>query len=160
MSHRNLFLIGFALCGCLLAAAFYFQHIVGLEPCPLCILQRVAFIVFGIIALVAFWHNPRGRVRRLYGGSLAAAAGLGAAVAARHVYLQNLPADRLPECGPGLAFILDAFPLLDAFGLILRGSGECAEVQWTWLGLTMPMWSLVWLLSLGALAVFIIARRD
>ena len=159
MTTRPLFLAGFLLCAALIAAAVYFQYAAGLEPCPLCIFQRVAFIAVGVILLAGFLHNPRGWGRRVYGGLAGVAALFGAAVAGRHLWLQNLPEGQVPECGPGLAFMLEAFPLQKALGLILRGSGECAEVQWALLGLTMPGWSLVWLVGLVGLSGFILVRR-
>ena len=159
MPTRPIFLAGFVLCAALIAAAMYFQYVAGLTPCPLCILQRVAFIGVGIVSLAGFLHNPRRWGRRVYAGVAGVAALLGAGIAARHVWLQNLPAGQTPECGPGLAFMLDAFPLTEALELILRGSGECAEVQWSLLGLSMPGWSLVWLTVLAAGAFFIMLRR-
>ncbi len=155
MTYRIIFLAGFLLCAALIATALYFQYAVGLEPCPLCILQRVAFMAVGIILALGFLHNPRGWGRRIYGALACITALLGVAVAARHVWLQSLPPGQVPECGPGLTFMLEAFPLQKALDLILRGSGECAEVQWTLLGLTMPGWSLVWLAGLVLLSLFI-----
>ncbi len=160
MTNRSLFLIGFLLCAGLIAVALYFQYAAGLTPCPLCILQRVAFIAVGGILLGGFLHNPRGRGRRVYGALAGLAALLGAAVAVRHVWLQNLPAGQAPECGPGLDFLLEAFPLRKALDLILRGSGECAEVHWSLLGLSMPGWSLVWLAALVLWSLFFILRRN
>lgn len=159
MTVRLTFLAGFVLCAVLIGAAVYFQYVAGLAPCPLCILQRAAFIGVGAVALAGFLHGPRGWGRRVYGGLAGAVATAGAAVAARHVWLQNLPEGQTPECGPGLAFMLDAFPLTEALALILRGSGECAEVQWSLLGLTMPGWSLVWLAALAVGAFVIMLRR-
>jgi len=159
MNTRILFLVGFVLCAGLIAVAMYFQYVAGLAPCPLCILQRVAFIGVGAVALAGALHNPRGWGRRVYTGVAGAVALTGVGVAARHVWLQNLPAGQTPECGPGLAFMLDAFPLAEALALILRGSGECAEVQWRLLGLTMPGWSLLWLTVLLAGALFVMLRR-
>ncbi len=160
MTNRLAFLTGFLLCAALIALALYFQHVAGLAPCPLCIFQRVAFIAVGVVCLLGFLHNPRGWARRVYGLLAALAALLGAAVAARHVWLQNLPADQVPECGPGLAFMLEAFPLQKVFDLVLRGSGECAEVQWSLLGLSMPGWSLLWLSLLALSGLSIALRRD
>lgn len=128
----------------LMLAALYFQHVQGLEPCPLCVAQRVFVIMIGLIGLAAFLHNPATELsRRLYlGAGLLVLAG-GIATAGRHVWLQNLPPDRVPECGPGLNYILDNFPLSDALGLIFKGSGECAKVDWSFLGLSMPGWLLL-----------------
>ena len=80
---------------------------------------------------------------------LALAALAGAAVAARHVYLQNLPPDQVPECGPGLDYMLDVFPLGETLSMVFTGSGECAEVTWRFLGLSMPTWVLIWFIGMG-----------
>jgi protein dithiol:quinone oxidoreductase len=128
----------------LMFAALYFQHVQGLEPCPLCVAQRLFVITIGVLGLLAFLHNPaRERSRRFYlAGGLVVLTG-GIATAGRHVWLQNLPPDKVPECGPGLNYILDNFPLSDALGLIFKGSGECAKVDWSFLGLSMPGWVLL-----------------
>lgn len=128
----------------LMGAALYFQHVQGLEPCPLCVAQRLFVIIVGLIGLIAFLHNPaKEGVRRIYLGAALVSSGAGIVVAGRHVWLQNLPPDRVPECGPGLNYILDNFPLRDALNLIFKGSGECAKVDWTFLGLSMPGWTLL-----------------
>lgn len=150
ISHRLWFLVGALWCAALIAIALYFQYAVGLEPCPLCIFQRVAFIAVGLILLLGFLLNPRANLRRVIAGLASVAALVGASIAARHVWLQNLPADQVPECGPDLAFMLEVFPWQEMLATVLSGSGECAEVQWSLLGLTMPGWSLVWLLVLAA----------
>ena len=159
MSQRTLFLAGFLISAILIGVALYFQHVAGLEPCPLCIFQRVAFIAFGVICLLGFLHNPRGWGRRIYAGLASIASILGASIAARHVWLQNLPEDQVPECGPGLEFMLDAFPLQKVLETVLKGSGECADVHWTLLGLSMPGWSLVWLILLTLLSLKLLFGR-
>lgn len=142
MSQRMLFVSGFLGCVALIAIALYMQHVVGLEPCPLCILQRVAVIGMGAVLLVAAVHNPAGWGRRGYAGLTALIALLGLATAGRNVWLQHLPADRVPDCGPGLDYMLEVFPLSRTLEMVFRGSGECAEVQWTFLGLSIPEWML------------------
>ena len=159
MSQRTLFLAGFLISAILIGVALYFQHVAGLEPCPLCIFQRVAFIAFGVICLLGFLHNPKGWGRRIYAGLASIAGILGASIAARHVWLQNLPADQVPECGPGLEFMLDAFPLAKVLETVLKGSGECADVHWTLMGLSMPGWSLVWLVLLTLLSFKLLFGR-
>lgn len=124
----------------LLAAALYFQYARGLEPCPLCILQRLALIALGLIALVALIHNPRVLARRLYGLLMLLCAAAGGGVAARQVWLQHLPPDQVPACGPGLDYMLEVFPLGEALTMVLQGSGECAEASWHFLGLSMAGW--------------------
>ncbi len=137
----------------LMAYALYQQHVVGLEPCPLCIFQRVAMIALGAVFVAAALHAPAGRGARAYGalGAVTALAGIG--IAGRHVYLQNLPPDAVPACGPGLDYMLEVFPLAETLRMVFTGSGECAEVDWSFLGLSMPAWVLIWFVLLGALAV-------
>jgi disulfide bond formation protein DsbB len=137
----------------LMAYALYAEHVLGLEACPLCVFQRVAFIATGLVFLAGGLHRPAGLSARLYGFTGAAASAVGAGIAARHFYIQNLPADQVPACGPGLDYIMDAFPLLDALALVFTGSGECAEVNWSFLGLSMPGWTFIWFLLLAALAI-------
>lgn len=136
----------------LLGFGLYLEHMVGLEPCPLCVLQRIAFITIFFIAVVAAIHGPRYRGKYLYNGLLLIAAIIGGSIAARQVWLQHLPPGQVPECGPGLDYMLEAFPLADAVRMILSGSGECAEVQWQFLGLSIAEWSLLWFLIFGILA--------
>ena len=95
----------------------------------------------------------RALVARVYAVLGVAAAGTGAVIAGRHVYIQHLPADQVPSCGPGLDYLLDAFPLADAIEMVFTGSGECAEINWSFLGLSMPGWALVWFVLLGGLAI-------
>lgn len=137
----------------LIAYALFAQYVLDLDACPLCILQRVAFVAAGLVFLVAGVHSPGGTGARVYAGLGVTTAGIGAGIAARHVYIQQLPADLVPSCGPGLDYLLDAFPLFDALEKVFTGSGECAEVNWSFLGLSMPAWALVWFILLGGLAV-------
>lgn len=137
----------------LMAYALFAQYVLELEACPLCILQRVGFIAAGIVFLAAGLHSPRGASARIYAVlGLIAAIG-GGSIAARHVYIQNLPPDAVPACGPGLDYILDAFPLFDAIRMVFTGSGECADINWSFLGLSMPAWALIWFVILGVLAI-------
>lgn len=146
-------LAGFGAIVGLMSYALYAEHVLGLEACPLCIFQRMAFIALGAVFLVAGLHSPMGAGARVYGLLGLSAAGIGAAIAARHVYIQNLPADQVPACGPGLDYIMDAFPLLDALELVFTGSGECAVVSWSFLGVSMPGWTFIWYVLLAGLAV-------
>jgi disulfide bond formation protein DsbB len=137
----------------LMSYALYAQHILGLEACPLCIIQRMIIITLGLVLAVAALHAPRGAGARVYAvlGALVAAVGMG--VSGWHVRLQNLPPAEVPACGPGYDYIIDAFPLRDALSMIFTGSGECAEVNWAFLGLSMPAWVFIWFAGLGALAI-------
>ena len=137
----------------LMGYALFAEHVLGLEACPLCIFQRMAFIGVGVVFLVAGLHSPAGAMAKFYGVLGLAVATVGAVIAGRHVYIQNLPADQVPACGPGLDYVMDAFPLLEALELVFTGSGECAEVNWSFLGLSMPAWALVWFVLLAALAI-------
>ena len=159
-SFRTLFLLGFAACAGLLAYAIYLQMYAGLEPCPLCIFQRVAFAALGRVFLVGGLHAPRGAAgRRGYGalGLLAALAGV--AVAGNHVRLQHLPPDQVPSCGPGLDYMMEAMPVTGVIRKVMTGSGECANVDWSFLGLSMPAWSLLWFIGLGVLVGYAAYRR-
>jgi disulfide bond formation protein DsbB len=154
LSRRRLNLAGFLACTGLMAYALYAEHFLMLEPCPLCIFQRVAVIVLGIVFLLAALHNPQGTGRIVYGVLLGVVAATGAAIAAWHIRLQNLPPDQVPSCGPGFDYILDSFPLAEALRLIFTGSGECATIDWSFLGLSMPAWVLIAVACIGAFGVW------
>jgi disulfide bond formation protein DsbB len=141
---RTLYALGFVMCVVMMSTAvFYFQGFLGLEPCPLCILQRVVVISLGLVLLVAAIHGPGGWGNRVYGALVTLVAGTGAAIAGRHVWLQSLPPDQVPECGPTLDYLLESFPLSKALQLVLHGSGECARVEWQLFGLSIPGWTLI-----------------
>ena len=128
----------------LLGFGYYLQFVEGLEPCPLCIFQRIAFISIIIVAFFGFIHGPIGKWRYVYSGLILASAITGAVIAGRQVWLQHLPPESIPACGPGLDFILDVFPLSEALRMVFTGSGECAEVNWTFIGFSIAEWSLLW----------------
>ena len=159
LGKRIINLSGALCCAGMMALALYSQHVLLLDPCPLCILQRMAVIALGVTFLVVAVHNPQQIGSRIYAAISVVLATLGAAIAGWHVYLQNLPADEVPSCGPGLEYMVENFPLKDALGLILKGSGECAEISWRFLGLTMPTWVIVCLLGLASIAVWNNLRR-
>ena len=139
--------------------ALYAQHVLLLDPCPLCVLQRVAVIVLGVVFLVAALHNPSGWGRHVYAALLFIPALGGLAIAGWHWRLQNLPASEVPACGPGLDYMLENFPLTDALSMVFKGSGECADVVWSFLGLSMPAWVVLWMLGLGAAGVWNNVRK-
>jgi len=144
LKFRILYALGFMMCVVMIGTAlFFFQRFLGLEPCPLCILQRVVVISLGMVMLVAAIHGPSGWGNRIYGVLITLIAGCGVAIAGRHVWLQSLPPDQVPECGPTLDYILETFPLSKALQLVLHGSGECAKVEWQFLGLSIPGWTLI-----------------
>jgi protein dithiol:quinone oxidoreductase len=160
LTPRLGYTIGFLACVALLGFALYLQYYEGQNPCPLCILQRVAFTALTAVFLLGALHGP-GRIGAwIYSGLLAVIALAGISVASRHVWLQHLPADRVPECGPGLEYMLNRFPLGQAVEKIFRGSGECAESGWRLLTLSIAEWSLLWLVLIFAWAVFIALRAQ
>lgn len=160
LSSRGLFSLGCLLCAAMLGIAGYFQFIDKLEPCPLCILQRVSTLLVGIVLLVAVLHNPKNIGVRIYGFLAGLLALIGASISARHLWLQSLPEDQVPSCGPGLNFMLDNFPLADTFNMVLRGSGECAEVLWTFIGISIPGWTLLAFILLAVLSFIPLFRRQ
>jgi disulfide bond formation protein DsbB len=153
--------LGFLVCAGLIAFALYLQYYQNQDPCPLCLLQRLAYIVLMGVFLVAAVHGPGRMGATIYGVLLLVTAGIGAAIAGRHVWIQYLPPERVPECGPGLEFTLRKYPLVQALEKIFAGTGQCAEGGWTFLGLTIAGWSLVWFILLGGFAVYLalLARR-
>ncbi|MEE4279739.1 MAG: disulfide bond formation protein B [Halieaceae bacterium] len=126
----------------MLFAVVFLQRMLMLDPCPLCITQRAFVILVGVFALLAALHNPQGWGRRVYALLCLLAAAGGAAVAGRHVWLQQLPEDLAPACGPGLAYMLETFPLSETFQLVMMGDGNCAETVWTFAGLSIPQQTL------------------
>ncbi|MCB1616500.1 MAG: disulfide bond formation protein B [Pseudomonadales bacterium] len=127
----------------LIATALYMQEVLGLHPCPLCITQRIFVIVVGVLAFLACLHNPGKTGIRVYAFLCALAALLGAGVAARHVWIQNLPEDQVPACGPGLQYMFEHFPFMKALELLFMGDGNCADVVWQFMGLSIPAWTLL-----------------
>jgi disulfide bond formation protein DsbB len=129
-----------------LAYALYVQHVMGLDPCPLCILQRMAMMGIAAVAVVGLvWPKGRAVVSVL----MLAPAGWGIATAARHVWIQNLPPEKVPECGAGFDFMREAFGLWEAIRVAFEGSGDCAEVDWSFVGLSMPAWVLIMFVGLA-----------
>lgn len=158
-SPRPFYLAVALVCAGLLGYGYYLQFGQGLEPCPLCIFQRVAFLAVLGIALAGLLHGPGLTGTRVYNGLLTLAAVTGAVIAGRQVWLQHLPADQVPECGPGLDFMLEVFSLPQTIRMVFSGSGECAEVDWTFLSLSIAEWSLICFILLALGAVLYLLRR-
>jgi disulfide bond formation protein DsbB len=158
VSNRWLYLAGGLVIAGLFGAALYLQYVLHEDPCPLCMVQRVIFIVMGALFFIAVLHNPDRLGTRVYAALIAAVALVGVAVASRHIWIQHLPADQVPACGPGLDYMLDNFPMSKVLKELMHGSGECAHKGWTFLTLGIPEWSLIWYVLLGAWAVLIAAR--
>jgi disulfide bond formation protein DsbB len=160
MTSRQGNLLGFAACAGLLAYAYYAQFVLHLEPCPLCIFQRVGVFALGVMFLIAALHDPVGWARRIYASLLTVAALATIGVAVRQLYIQHLPEGSVPACGASLDFMLKVFSLSEVLVKVLSGSGECAKVTWTFLGLAMPAWVLIAALALGAYGLWINLRRQ
>ena len=160
VTRRKLFLTGFLISVLLIVYVLYTQYVLGLEPCPLCILQRVAVIALGVSFLLLALRPPqRKQSKFLTSILLVMISSAGAGIAARHVWLQNLPPDKVPGCGPGLDFMMANFPLSDVLEMVFSGSGECAEISWSFAFLSMPAWVLIWLIVLGSFGVWSIHQR-
>ncbi len=147
-------LLGGAACAAMMAYALYAEHILGLMPCPLCVFQRIAVIALGAVFLIAAAHDAGRPFNRVYAALMLLCGGAGIGVAGRHVYLQSLPPEELPSCGPGLNFLLDTLPLGEVFSVVLTGSGECGTIDWVFLGLSMPAWVLIALVALVVWGIF------
>lgn len=158
LRSRWLMAVAFVGCAALIGFGLYLQHARGLEPCPLCILQRYAFVTAALVALLASVHDPRGRAgQRAYALLLATVALAGFGVAARQVWLQHNPPP-VAECGPGLEYMLESFPLTQLLPALFQGSGDCAKVVWTFLGLSIPEWALACFLGLACIGLVVFAR--
>ncbi len=158
-SPRLLNFAGFLACAGLIGYALYSQHVLGLEPCPLCIFQRVGVMALGVVFLVAALHNPKGWGSNVYAVLIAAAALATIGVAARHLYVQSLPAGAVPSCGAPLNVMLQFQPLTQVIKKVLVGGAECQEVNWRFLGLAMPAWVMISAAVLGIAGVFLNTRR-
>src|SRR5687768_14473783 len=155
VTTRWRFILPALACALLLAFGYYLQYGRGLEPCPLCLVQRGFFYAVLAICVTAALH---GRWMRFYAALAALFAAGGAAAAGRQVWLQHLPPDKVPQCGPDLFFMLDNFPLSRTLRTLVSGTGECAVVDWTFLGLSIAAWSLLWFAALAAAALWLAMR--
>lgn len=157
---RIWFFIVTACCAALLGYAIYVQHAMFLDPCPLCIFQRIAFMWIGAFALLAAIHNPAAKGRGIYTALILIGCLVGAIISGRHIWLQNLPPDQVPECGMGLNYMLDTMPFAEALKQVFYGSGECAQIDWTFLGISMPGWTLVWYIGFAIVTLLVAFRQN
>ena len=155
ISNRTLFGVAAAACILLLANGYYLQYFQGQEPCPLCHMQRAFYYSIAIVFLVAAVHGTGTLAYAIIGLLLAVG---GAGVAARQVWLQHLPPEQVPACGPDLFYMLENFPLGRTIEKLFTGSGQCAEVKWRFLGLSIAEWSLACFLALALVALWISFR--
>lgn len=158
-SSRSLFFLIAAACLGLILVALYMQHFMELHPCYLCIVQRVFVILTGCLALAAGLHNPSLFGTRLYAGATLASALAGAGFSIRQLWLQSLPEDLVPACGPPADYLFEVFSLSEALSMLLQGDGNCAEVQWSLLGISIPGWTLMAFITLALISVWILLGR-
>jgi len=154
ISRRQWNILGFLLCASFVAYALYTQHFGGLDPCNLCIFQRIALIALGLVFLLAAIHNPPAWGRRVYSFLGLLAGGIGAYIAGRHLWIQSQPPNPMASCGGDLDYLMDAYPFTKVFKLVLEGSGDCSTIDWQFLSFTMPQWTLFWFVILS-LSVFV-----
>lgn len=153
-SRRAAYLFGFLVCAALMSYAFYLQYVKELEPCPMCWFQRVALLAMGLVFLAAALTNPGRPGAKLYAWLTLLTGGIGAALSARHLYIQSLPSDQLPSCGMGITYMLESLPFLDVFARALKGSTECNKIDLI-LGLPIPAWNLAFFL-VAVIAAFLL----
>ncbi|MBC6906242.1 disulfide bond formation protein B [Saccharophagus sp. K07] len=158
-SSRQTFLLIFLGCTGLILTGLYMQYFMDLYPCPLCITQRIFIIAVGLTGLLGFIFNPQAKGRKIFGILGVLFAILGGSFSTRQLWLQSLPPDQVPACGPDISYLLENFPLMDALSVLLRGDGNCAEVVWTFLGISIPGWTLVAFIGLALFNIWQILRR-
>ena len=159
LTPRGAFAAIFAVCAGLIVFGLWLQQAKGLEPCPMCIMQRYAFVLAGLVALAGALHGPQGWGRRLYGLLVLATVVAGGGVAVRQSWLQHNP-PKVSECGADLDFMIDSFPLADALPMIFRGAGDCSLVDWTFLGLSIANWSFLCFAVILLAALAVLTRRS
>lgn len=156
---RIFYLLLFLGSSALLGFGYYLQFYKGIEPCPLCMFQRFAYMAIILFSLVATLHGPKAWGLRVYSGLILTAALIGGGIAAYQVRLIYLPPDQVPECGPGWNYMVDVFPVADVIKMAFTASGECAKVTWTFLGLSIPEWSLFCFTTITMLSVIHLVRK-
>jgi disulfide bond formation protein DsbB len=149
-SFRAQYFTGFVVCAGFFVYALYVQFHLAIEPCPLCIFQRFAFIGMALLFVAGAIHNPGSNGRRAYGALVLLAAAIGVGIAAYHLWIQHLPPDPMAGCTPGWNYMVENFPISKALKMAFTGHADCAEVNWTFLGLSMPFWTLVCFAMIGA----------
>jgi disulfide bond formation protein DsbB len=157
LTGRQTNLLIFLICNGLIATALYMQHVMELTPCYLCITQRAFVIITGMFALLALIHNNG---LKIYGFFIALSALAGSFFSGKQLWLQSLPEDQVPACGPPAEYLFDAFSFTEAMSMLFRGDGNCAEVQWTFLSLSIPAWTLLCFLFLALLGISQILKKN
>ena len=144
----------------LMAMALFFEHVMGLVPCPLCISQRIVVVTIGLIGLAAAIHNPGKTGKQGYSAAMVVIALCGAALAIRQLYLEGMPPELAPACLPGLDYLVEVMPIMDLIAVMVSGTGDCTEVQWTLFGISIPGWTLVCFIGYIALGIFETVRAQ
>jgi protein dithiol:quinone oxidoreductase len=160
ISRRSGNALGLLACVGLMGYALYAQYVLGLAPCPLCIFQRIATILTGILFLIATLHNPRTTGARVYGALIGLAALGGVLISARHIWIQAQPPGTVAACGADLNYLMEIMPVTDVVTKVLTGSGECGQIDWTLLGLSMPWWVAISFGVLGAWALVVNYKKS
>ncbi|HLD08892.1 MAG TPA: disulfide bond formation protein B [Methylophilaceae bacterium] len=158
IAGRSGYLLGFLASFGLVALALFIQQKYNLEPCPLCISQRIAFMALGVLFLIAAIHNPAQLGRRIYGVLHVIAALAGSGISLRHIWVQNHADEIMAECGVGFDYMFENFPLSKALQLVFKGTGDCAKIDWTMFGLTIPQLSLICFVVLAIYALVLVRR--
>ena len=154
LNYRIIHLLLFTACVALLSTAYYMEYVLWLAPCPLCILQRIVFVGIGLAALVAALHLPGPKGKFRYSTLIVIFSVIGAILAGRHTWLQHLPPDQVPECFPDIGIIFTNNSLIDALAIMFGGTGECTDVAWTFLGLSIPEWTLITFIGFAGIAIW------
>ncbi|MDQ6620988.1 MAG: disulfide bond formation protein B [Pseudomonadota bacterium] len=157
--RRIAYFLGALVCAALMGWALWLQYGLGEDPCPLCSVQRMAVIAIGVIFLIAAAHNPGRLWAAIYAGLVLVVGAFGTVIAFRHVWIQHLPKDQVPACGMGLDYMLETLPLGDVFTKLFKGTGECAQAGWQFLGLAIPAWTFVFFVAMTITAL-VLARRE
>ena len=159
MNARLLYALPALACAGLHGFGYYLQYFDGQDPCPLCLVQRGFYYGVILVFALAALHFPGRRGKSLYCAAATIVALGGFGVAARQVWLQHLPSDQVPACGPDLFFMMENFPLGRTLEKLFMGSGQCAEVNWRLLGLSIAEWSLACFAALALYAVWLGLKR-
>lgn len=160
MKPRIIHSFGFFICLSLIATAFYMQYVLELEPCPLCMMQRLIIYAVALVFIIAWFHNPQTSGQRWYATLITLISLAGAGFASRQLWLQSLPADQVPACGPSFDYMVDVLPWTELLTTMMRGTGDCAKVQWTFLTLSIPGWTLIAFLFLAVLGLILWRKRS
>lgn len=152
-------ILAFLCCLIILTIGVYLEVAIKLIPCPLCVLQRIIFMVLGILFLVGGLMHFRILKQRIYHLIIAGIALFGVITAGRQVWISHLPPDQLPSCGANLNYLFKILPFQQAVQVLFQGSGSCAEVKWRLLGLSIPEWSLILFVILTGLAIWQAFRK-